>query len=383
MHVTRWSRRFWASAVLALSAGCARDVTAPAGTARQLAADAKAHLLRRDTYVNGSTITATGDDGTTVTLDQSVSPAVLTANGQSITLPAVVADSLRDALLRMATAEQQALYVQSSGVSGGGVPPSDGVWNPIEYSDPRCPAYVVICDGNGGASTPASGAAQRGAAGPRTGRARTPTALAALGTLRAGRPYALGPARSGAPARAATARTMTASATTASAAGSGSMSRDVAFDADFTCTDISRAIYNEMPTFRTAKTALLAGLLAAVTNMAASIQGIPPEVPDPKSWLNWFRFYSTGPALDLLYANYEDSRLKLGTYAVMFNAQDCIHDTTPPAPDGPTGGGGDVGPGSPVGSGFVGGGGGVTCYEIEYYYTDTGEVYAVEDLGCG
>lgn len=357
MRGVRWTRRLLTPAALALSAGCAHDVTAPPpSAARQPATGALGHGVRRDTYVSGNSITATGDDGTTLTLDQSAAQAVLIVQGQSLPVSPEVADTLHNIFMRMYTAEQQATYVQSNGVSGGGVVPASGPppWQNIGSGN--CPGdpLAIVCSSS-----------VRG----RTRAARIPTEAAATSAGRASRSYVIGATRvtaiwgvAGGPRVPSTTTTMSGTTTGAWA------SYDLAYSPTISCTDISMAIYNEMPNFRAAKTALLSAIGANALNILSMTKGLPPTI-EPGSWLGWSRLYGAGLVMDGLFANFESSRTKLGTYAAIFNANDCIHDTTPDVPP-VVGGAGGVGGGPP------------TCYDAVYYYLDTGEIFDEEGIGC-
>jgi hypothetical protein len=144
--------------------------------------------------------------------------------------------------------------------------------------------------------------------------------------------------------------------------GSGA-AREIAYDGGATCTDISLAIYNEVANFRIAKQAMIAALLTAGGALGKMAKNLPQIPGDPTTYFGWATLYAAGPALDVIFYNFEISRVRLDTYAVMFNANNCWTDSTPAPPGG----------GESSGS---------TCYVLVYYWVDTGEVYDEVPLGC-
>ena len=323
MQTLRWTRRLSAAIAMLVVAGCGQEVTSP--TSRPPLRSSNAHPSLSGTSVDGDVITATDDEGSTISVDRANHTA--TFNGETIILTQEAADSLADQFLRMLHVEQAANEALNA------PPPPD----PAMCDDPSAPCEL------GHATEPTLGSAPT--------ERHQPWEVDDSGALWES--------------------TRTTIATAPVAIGSilpidaANIVVDIA--PGFTCHDASLAIYDAMPGYRAAKKLLIAALAKEGASLALVAKALPQVPSDPTTWYGRAELYSRAPILNFLYANFEHARIQLNYLAIQFRAMNCY---TPPSSSPPSGGGGS----QP--------GGERRCYYEITYNQITGVVSDVRFLGC-
>ena len=266
MRSALWSRCLPTAVVLLVFSGCGQEVTAPQNTRSILTTPSDPS--RQETWTDGSTVTATTDDGTTISVNRSNHTA--TFNGETIIVTQEAADSLTNQLLRMYNVEKEVDATIAP------PPPANPCTNPLEL---QC--LWSIDPGYGELSIASTGPG-----------------------------YSMGPS-------------------TPEVGLIGGASYPVGFDPSFTCEDVSNNIYTENLSYVNSRKALVRGLSLAGGYAANIARGAPQSFAAPESWFGWAFLRAITPSMDVLYANCETSRIRLNTYAIWFRAMGCY---TPPSP---------------------------------------------------
>ncbi len=324
MHSLRWPSRLSAAVVVLLVVGCGQEVTGPTPMTAFLSPKGSPSLST--TYLNGNVVTVTDDAAGTIAVDRANHTAAF--NGETVILTQEAADSLADQFLRMYNAERAADEALNA-------PP------PPPPSESMCDDPSVTCD-VGHMVKPSLGA---------TEDANGLNALLWKGTRK---------------------RIVTAPPTIGDIVPTDAANGVLEVDPYFTCTDVTKAIYEQMPGYRASKKALVGALMKEGTRLLNSARSLPQLPTNPTSWYSKAELYTSGPILDYLFMNYEVSRTRLNFLAIQFRIKGCYTPPSSPPPSPTSGGGSGSQPGARSGN----------CYWEVTYIEATGQIIDERFLGC-